>query len=939
MLRTATRCCRKLAEPIRLSDLPSEDNTIRFSETPSNDDPIRLSDLEANTNGTTKTLGITGEIGPIKGFWNNLRFPWHTMDEFKGGFMKGPVTEEGMASNFVRWIMGNTTAMQEEEKYGLKEKTEEPSISLSDMKDAFDTDPGAFTAEFMNALMADPEFALTPIGWRGAAIKTAAALRTTSAIKKTLAANVAGAAGAATVGGGIAIPLSVLDQVDKKGDVDWGRVGEETLIASGLSVMFGAIGAKKFSAEKATEIVESTIGSAQVQAVAQSPVAEAVAAALEGVRQSPIGQLTRFAVDKTGGKSITRLDDAARYSETLRKIRNDFEYKEFSKEAIAPSYYQRMYTRMGEFQTRLQDIVDKTRTPFLGRITKKSNKEITDGLRGIGKATKVSKAMRQLLDDVRIYAKEAGLDIGELPNYFPRIYNIRRLKKDSDGFIKALTDNGIDAGAAHNIYRRIIEKEGYLDGAREIQRMGLDGIKIRKAKNLENSRVLEKVPDEALEPFLENGAYPVIGRYIISAVKRAEFSRTFGAQGEKLNSNIKKSMREMEFSGRPMRKNELRRIYDIADAIQGTWKPMDIPVVAKASKIIATYQLIRTLPLATISSLSEPFVILSRGRWDSALKALPKLVSHTTAGMIRSVVKKFPKPESTRAVERIGIALDDSVAEVLTQTFGGETNRVTTAFFKVTMLSQWTRMNRVWGYHAGRNMAIDNLKDIAKGSGFRLAAKADELAELGVPVDAGLAWIKKGMPDDEFTKTLDMAGQRFALEVVMTPRVTNRPMWHSNPTVHLLAQLKGFNTVFGNTVTKRWIKKILEDPIYQGPKLAATGSIMIMTAMIANDFRDHIKGTDRKPESDQKRLIRAWDRTGLSGVGQLALDAIYAHRFGGAGVSQLLGPFISQVDAIIEAIGRAAEGKPAKLKTEVANAIPIVNTKKEWRDAVKEQMN
>lgn len=889
---------------------------------------------------------ITGTIGPIKGFRNNLRLPFNSWQHFLHGTAKGAI-EDNLIINLVRNITGNTTEQMLRDKHGDAEidamlaaqKERYESVSLADMKAAFSDDPGAFTAEFVNGIIADPELIITPIGWRTAATSVAARLKSVSTITKTATANIAGAGGAAGTAAALIAPISIAEQLDKTGEVNWGRVGEETLLASGLAVVLGSVGAKKFPVEKAVEIAESTAGAAQVMAVARTPLQEAISEALSTVKQSDLALLGKLAIDKTGAKSVSMLDDAAKISPSLRRIRQELEYYEFSDRARQPyPYFERIGDRTGEFTTRLQDIMDQTRTPFLGRITRAKNKEIVDGLRGIVRPNKQARAVRELLDDIRQYALDAGVpekQVGYLKNYFPRVYNARLLRKNEDAFIKALTDNGIDAGIADDILHNILDNDGVYLGSKKVPRMDHGG-RVAKSGALEKGRPLKDVPDEALAPFLENEAYPVIRKYVLNTVKRAEFARSFGASGQKLNKALKSAMDELHAAGRGIKRHELKRVYDLVDAVQGMYRPFESRAWANASKVAGTYQILRTLPLATLSSITEPLVILARGQLRSTLQAMPKLISHTAASWARILYKNFPKPEATRAVERMGLALDDSVGEVLTQTFGGQSNRVTHAFFKTTLLSQWTRMNRILGFHSGRYMIIDNLKDIGKGKKWRLEEKHLELTELNIPVKEGVAWINRGMPDDEFAHIVDMGAARFTNEVVMSPRVTNRPLWHSNPNAHLLAQLKGFPTTFGNTVMKRWFNLILRDPIYQGPKIAATGTAMTMLAMLVNDLRDEVQGRERKEEPYQK-VVRALERWGMFGIGQAAIDALYAHRYGRSGLAQILGPAASQIDALLDATGKSIEAQDIdQLRSEVVKGIPGVSQKKEWRDEIEE---
>ena len=50
--------------------------------------------------------------------------------------------------------------------------------------------------------------------------------------------------------------------------------------------------------------------------------------------------------------------------------------------------------------------------------------------------------------------------------------------------------------------------------------------------------------------------------------------------------------------------------------------------------------------------------------------------------------------------------------------------------------------------------------------------------------------------------------RKLVTDVALEPTTTNRPLWMSNPDMQLLAQLKSFPILFGNTIAKRVIRKM-----------------------------------------------------------------------------------------------------------------------------------
>ena len=54
-------------------------------------------------------------------------------------------------------------------------------------------------------------------------------------------------------------------------------------------------------------------------------------------------------------------------------------------------------------------------------------------------------------------------------------------------------------------------------------------------------------------------------------------------------------------------------------------------------------------------------------------------------------------------------------------------------------------------------------------------------------------------------------------EIIMAPNVINRPLWMSDPRFALVAILRGFMMVFGNTVGPKFYKEVIKpfNPVYK----------------------------------------------------------------------------------------------------------------------------
>ena len=936
-----------------------------------------------SASGALSDVGFYNESP--KGFIENLRSPLKLMQE------------ESLPANIIKWLTGSneservdpvttslSNTLSEMEAQGLQDTAEyqntlqlfhgtkaildadEPGFSWDGLKAAFQDDPGAMAAEFVNALMADPELMLAPVGW-----ERAAAMATTRVGKVA-----AGAAGTSAAAAGITAPIIAADQLANEGEINPEALAEQTLLASvAAPILVGGFKGVSAIAKRAAKQDQAIMGELSPSVGAAAVVTEEVieTAATKGP------SLIDDAVDVIGGKAVTPVRQAGEVAPSIARIARIMEPDEevrhvsnIPEERV--SHFERVSEATGRFIGQIEDALLPHITKFNPLNARKKipcdvGKDIVKGLRGQAYPAALRdtvKAVRQVLDDVAEYSKAAGIHAGYIDDYFPRIYRAKLLASDDGAreFTRVLMKHDIDAVSADEIIQRIVNEDGILDFnrikitedniesaffAQAGRRTPIGGeISGRKAHHLEMSRKLKHIPDEELAPFLENDLYPVITRYTENAIRRAEWVRSFGIEGGKLANLARQGVRESREAGMPVHRKQVKRIFDLADALQGNYHPIQSRAAARANTFVSSYQLLRTLPLATISSLSEPFIVLLRGDLKPALKAVPSVINHVAREAVRVVHKGIRKAQATRALEDVGLGLDAALAERLTAAFGGEATAVTSAFFKLNLLHDFTKFNRVLANETGKHMVEGYLRDLSKRGAEGLAAgrKQRILRELGVDPEQGLAWLRKGGDRaDPFYESIRMAGLRFTDQVVMNPRATNRPMWHSNPHFRLVSQLKGFQTVFGNTVVKRLYdeltKKGLYDSATQAGKVATVAPLMLLTAALGNEIREYIKYGEKgnpkfKNESPAKTLIRAVDRTGFTGVMQFGLDAALAHRFGSTGLGSILGPTASQIEQTGKGLGQLSAGKTTAIEKAVVNAIPGANFNKETRSAIKD---
>jgi hypothetical protein len=117
------------------------------------------------------------------------------------------------------------------------------------------------------------------------------------------------------------------------------------------------------------------------------------------------------------------------------------------------------------------------------------------------------------------------------------------------------------------------------------------------------------------------------------------------------------------------------------------------------------------------------------------------------------------------------------------------------------------------------------------------------------------AWLNTTITKSDGTQTRvrDMIVpwlRNIVTDVALEPTAVNRPLWMSNPDMQLLAQLKSFPILFGNTIAKRVTRKLnpkacTPDLMGQMSTLAAIGAALGMAAL-ALAIKDEIRGSERE---------------------------------------------------------------------------------------------
>ena len=400
-------------------------------------------------------------------------------------------------------------------------------------------------------------------------------------------------------------------------------------------------------------------------------------------------------------------------------------------------------------------------------------------------------------------------------------------------------------------------------------RKGVDRPSFEKSRDGRWNRLDEK--------FRKKSPLESMGDYLMNSSIRLASAEAFGADNaNRLNEDINELLK-----GGVVSNPQAQKMWDLYDAAHHVYKrPQDDAgrTRQKAYKAIATAAAVKYLGMATISSITEPMWMGQRAGWLNMLKASPRIAGHMLSGLRRSIYGgsegKEAKTSFARDLIRVmGFAINPAYNERVDKLFAGDNNQILQLYFRTPAglwLTQYTNFVRAWTAMAGLKMIEGQARKLKTIKGNARQRLANELRENGMTIQDFEAMYRAGgnkidilndkwldtmitKSDGTQTRVRDMIVpwmRKIVTDVALEPTAVNRPLWMSNPDMQLLAQLKSFPILFGNTIAKRVIRKInpkqcTPDFMGQMGALAAVGAALGMAAL-ALSIKDEIRGSERE---------------------------------------------------------------------------------------------
>ena len=633
---------------------------------------------------------------------------------------------------------------------------------------------------------------------------------------------------------------------------------------------------------------------------------------------------------------------------------------------------------------------------------------------------KAVREMRAYMDDMFQYMEEAGVQVGYRKNFFPLLLDINNERaaaelkavlsdpvyensimelfngpdedaraEDPDEYASTLESN-IDAlvkGAMRG--EENLEGSGGTKFASEnfrlmefIYRLREDAAKARNMELLAHHNALVK----RFAKLQVHDPAQVVSRYVMPAVRRAEYVRRFGVtaqvNGKPEGVKLTAMLEEAEKQGASDEQIKHARL--AVEAAIGTYGQVESPTISMLSPALAkklagprtksfiagaqAYQNVRLMPLALLSSLVDPMGIVVRGGGDST--AFKASWDGFVQGM-RTLTNGATREQLSDMMRLLGTSEEIGNLEALQQQFGGFqannsfSSKVNDFVFKVNGMSGWTRTTRYMAVLAGHRFLIEraaqaknhmdavDLVEQAKGTarGENIETQAERanryLQELGLtPEDIqtetvidpnGKERLQVKLLTAEEMKTASeeeidannrvrAALLQFVDEAILRPNSQQRPQWHNDPYMGLVTQYKSFAYAIYDQVWGRMMHEVEHgnNRVYFGA--LAYLPIVIMAEMLRNVLQGDSDDTEDWDMIDWASL--GIERAGLYSPGTgIAIDVVGDVQSGRGVLSSQIGPSASQA---IE-LSKASYGQYDLGKT-FESALPASALHRKWND-------
>lgn len=481
-------------------------------------------------------------------------------------------------------------------------------------------------------------------------------------------------------------------------------------------------------------------------------------------------------------------------------------------------------------------------------------------------------------------SKKEWVAMGNVKNYFPRVWDSKAIGRDREGFVKLLAKY-VGNDQAEKTVEAIIKGDGSLELEENEHHLGYTPFagavqnRVFDFINKNNAAEFAKYQSKDLPHLLTT--------YTQQAVHRAEYATRFGNSGGRIKYMLLKAA---EQGATP---EELQMARNATMAMEGTLGHNFNPRLKAAMSALMTYENIILLPLSLFSSLVDP---LGVGLRSNSIKEAGKAFMYGMQGIAKAIARGKPDEKEDLA-RTLGLINNQNMLESMGQVYNSMhmspfMKKVNDKFFKYNGMELWNQRMRVAAMMAGQRFFVANknnsrymtelgLKpsDIYEHKDGTIALTGDQLEAAGAP--------KSEIPEIE--KRLHSAMFKFVDGAVLRPNAAHRPIWGSDPRFQLIFHLKQFTYSFQHTIIQR-----VREEWRHGNTKAAWIFASYVPFMLGTDMAEAtILGKFAMDTTPWDVMHRAVNRSGVTGLwGSFGGDALGDIKRGRLPGTSFLGPSV-----------------------------------------------
>ena len=592
---------------------------------------------------------------------------------------------------------------------------------------------------------------------------------------------------------------------------------------------------------------------------------------VEGARNQLKQTIYETAADLTGnmfGKAAGVLSPHLKLSGTARQLQERLSYEFGIKSSVEAqqrvgqdlSEVQREVN--GHFNEKFRVIVDEVglanKDGSLSQaindalmITLRSNKAVQH--EGLDSATnravnKAAQATKELYNEMGVSLKQVGAIDKLVDNYIPRMWDRKAIEDNQTDFMNLLVQK---AGLSPTEAKRTVDN--MLDIKNQIDTGGGTGYFFSSQRKL-----VDIGEDAAFQKYLNDDVLGSLHAYTFQASKAIAKHRVLGVNNvDEFNKFwVNRIREEITKGGGKFTAAHAKQIESLYKHATGEGLDRYGKVGQNLADAYGLTTRIAYLGLATVSSLTEVMLNLSRGGLTNSVKGLKDAmnISHKyiTSDLQSKLTDEYglTAAEALSEMRKFSINVNQNMAQLGNRLAGDDLvnegmQNVSNKFFRANMLDQWTRFVQTVSFSTGKRMIRENLEALAAYKNGPLdkvgRGLADELKELDIDYKEGVAWLNAGGKLDSkfYNEGLLRGAARYTDSVILQPTAMSglKPLLHSNPKTGILFQLLGYPMAFTNTVLKQTGKRIWKNPMRNLYKTLPAGFLMTGMARWTNYLR------------------------------------------------------------------------------------------------------